>query len=147
MDAHIDVLVSEIRDWASQTRSVVEVARRLITHFGVEAEEIAFEAAIARALHWVTATECSVKGDAISRSEPKSVKFSCSEAIAETITPLLILLLEVEPDFTYTAREILGKDSRRILRPYGAFLCSLAEDIARPVWKLYPRLTPKEFDL
>lgn len=141
--ASISQLVAEIDDWARQTRSIFDVATRLVAHFGTETEEATFTMATARARHWITATQRSVEGTALQEREPRRGAFSCTEEVAQMVSPMFVLLLDVEPSLTYTARQVLASRAGTVLRSYGAFLCSIDADICRPMWRAYPRLAPE----
>ena len=134
--------------WADEVGVLLDACRQLVEYYGSDAEADSFRSAAAAPLFLIGALKSIASGNAVDTTKgPPFSKFSCSESLAEMLSPLLRIIVQWQPDFVSDARRTLdAAGQERVIRPYGQFLGTVGSFLCVP-WSTYPRLAPPGWPL
>ena len=142
----VAAIESAVRQYAKDTTVLLAACRQLVEYYGADDELASFDASSARPLFLLEAFVSVASGTFgnVVDASPPFAKLVCGEEVASMITPLIRIIVEWEPPFTYDARQTLPADECRcLLTHYGQFLGETGRLLCRPIWSAYPRLAPE----
>jgi hypothetical protein len=141
----------ELENWVREATAILTVCGRLVEYNGDERCYEAWMQSSSNVRYWLSILATVGRSrdveNAQGQDQQQGAAFSCDAVLAAMLTPLLILIMEPEPDFLYVAMTALPRGHGERLRSfYARFLAEFADALCRVLWKEHPELAPPGWD-
>lgn len=146
-------LQAEVREWLSETRTLLRAAEILAEWFteeGADPDDHArFKASLDLPYQNLELIDEWLRvGDSASAlvSRWTAQRFETTRDLASAISPLLERIVRYVPDFITEARaEPQGVPTPKLVLLWGMFVGNLGRYVCTPLWKMYPECAPPDW--
>ena len=141
-------LTKSIQSWISDARAVLVCCERLAQWFGEDGDCERLRATMGYLRDSISITERFSTGalslkEAKPRPKGELRHLSCGRRMAEALSPILEMVLSVEPEFVGQARAILPEGAAlKVIGSYGNYLGAISHFWCGNIWRQYPELAP-----